>query len=120
MAKAKHLQTGQKGEALAAELLEGKGFEILERNYRIGKAEIDLVVRKDGLLVFVEVKTRTNLTYGMPEDFVSKHKVKLVTAAAEHYTYSHNWLQNIRFDIVAIILHPNGTSEITHFEDAFY
>lgn len=120
MAKPKHLQTGQKGEALAADLMISKGFEVLERNYRFRKAEIDLIVRKDTLLVFVEVKARSNLMYGMPEEFVSKHKIKLVTAAAEHYTYSNKWHHNIRFDIIAIIFYPNGTSDIMHFEDAFY
>ncbi|MFN8353508.1 MAG: YraN family protein [Spirosomataceae bacterium] len=120
MKKASHLEIGQKGEALAAELLVGKGFVIIEKNYRFKKAEIDLIAQKDSLLVFVEVKTRTNVTFGMPEEFVSKHKIQLITMAAEEYTYQHKWHQSIRFDIVAVVVKPNGETEVEHFEDAFY
>lgn len=115
----KHLETGQIGEEAAARFLEQKGYQVLERNYRYKKAEIDLIVRKENLLVFVEVKTRTNLAFGMPETFVSARKAQLITKAADEYIFANNWHGNIRFDIVAVII-KDQQMELEHFEDAFY
>ncbi|MDN5203330.1 YraN family protein [Fulvivirgaceae bacterium BMA10] len=115
---AKHLKTGKKGEELAVEFLQKKGFEIIERNYRIGKAELDIIAKNENLMIFIEVKTRTNNRFGFPESFVDRRKENLITEAAEQYTYDCQWHGNIRFDIIAISLKPN--LEIEHFEDAFY
>jgi putative endonuclease len=117
---AKHLETGKNGEDLAVIFLEEKGYKILDRNYRSGRAEIDIIVKKDIFLVFVEVKSLTNTKFGNPEISVTPNKVKLVTKAADNYVFQNNWLQQIRFDIVSIIFKPNEEPEITHFEDAFY
>lgn len=117
---AKHLETGQKGEDLAVELLLQKGYEILERNYRNGRAEIDIIAQKDIFMVFVEVKSLTNTKFGNPEIGVTKHKVKMVTKAAANFVIENNWHQQIRFDIVSITFKANEEYEITHFEDAFY
>ena len=116
---AKHLETGKQGELEAAQFLVSKGYEIIAKNYRQSHAEIDLIVKKGIFLVFVEVKTRTNLQYGMPEQAVSSHKVNLITRAANHYIFDTDWQGQIRFDIVSVIFGKNGT-EIAHFEDAFY
>ena len=116
---APHLLLGQQGEETAAKMYQEKGFEIIQRNFRSGKAEIDLIVKKGNLMVFVEVKTRTSVAFGMPEEDVTKRKAKLIVNAAEQYTYDHHWQFNVRFDIVAIIITKENT-EITHFEDAFY
>lgn len=115
-----HLDTGRRGEDLAARLLLGKGYELLARNYRAGRGEIDLIARKENLLVFVEVKTRTNLAFGMPEAAVSKRKAALVTQAADAYIFSTDWHGNIRFDVVAVVFRPGREPEVAHFEDAFY
>jgi putative endonuclease len=117
---AKHLETGKKAEDLATHFLEQKGYEILARNYRYGRAEIDIIVKKDIFLIFVEVKSLTNTKFGNPEINVTKNKVKLVTKAAGNFVYSTNWQQQIRFDIISVIFKPNQETEITHFEDAFY
>jgi putative endonuclease len=116
---ARHLETGQRGETLAAEHLTAQGYEIVARNYRAGRGEIDLIVRRGDWLVFVEVKTRTNLAYGYPEAAVSERKAALVVATAEAYVFEVDWKKHIRFDVVAVVFSPAGT-QLEHFEDAFY
>lgn len=110
--------TGQQGEQWAADFLIEKGYTILEKNFRYKKAEIDLIVRKDKLIVFVEVKTRTNLEFGEPEEAVSKNKVRVIVAGAEEYIKQIGWFHDIRFDIIAI--HLQNKPQILHIEDAFY
>jgi putative endonuclease len=115
---AQHNETGKQGEDHAVRYLQDNGYEIVARNYRHQHAEIDLVAKKGKLLIFVEVKTRTNVAYGNPEEFVSYTKAKLVMRAAEHYVFAHDWLFDLRFDIVAITL-KNNEVHIKHIEDAF-
>lgn len=113
------MQTGAEGENAAAEFLVGKGYEILERNYRCGRAEIDLIVRKKNWLVFVEVKTRSSSSYGFPEEFVDNAKEQLILMAAENYIYKIDWQGNVRYDIISVL--GSGVHRgIEHFEDAFY
>ncbi|QKZ11297.1 YraN family protein [Spirosoma sp. KUDC1026] len=116
---AQHNETGKQGEAEAVRFLEEKGYEIIARNYRHQHAEIDLIARKGKMLIFVEVKTRTNLSFGNPEEFVSYTKAKLVMKAAEQYVFATNWTHDLRFDIVAVTLSDNER-RIKHVEDAFY
>jgi putative endonuclease len=113
------MQTGSDGENLAAEYLTGKGYEVLERNYRVGRAEVDLIVRKGNWLVFVEVKTRSGSAFGFPEEFVDREKEGNVLFAAEWYMNSVNWEGNVRYDIVSV-LGVGWDREVSHFEDAFY
>ena len=80
---AKHLILGHKGEDIAADYLERHGYSILDRNWRCGHKELDLVVTKDNVVVFVEVKTRTSTDYGDPQDFVDIRKMRrIVTSSA--------------------------------------
>lgn len=107
---------GKYGEDLAVSYLEGKGFEVLERNYRHRKGEIDVIaLYKNVLLVFVEVKLRKDAAYGMPEMFVSATQQRGVIEAADAYIHAINWQKDIRFDIIAI-----SGNEVYHIEDAFY
>ena len=106
---------GLEGEHVAAEYLLGKGYQIVARNYRSARAEIDLIVKKDNWLVFVEVKTRSGSGFGFPESFVDKQKEQNILFAAENYMIQINWKGNVRYDIISIL---NGAIE--HFEDAFY
>jgi putative endonuclease len=110
------IEKGNAGEALAAEFLKKKGFEIVARNYRHRRAEIDLIIRRDNWTIFVEVKTRTSSYFGQPEEFVDAHKARMIFDAAEEYIFSTNWLGHIRFDIVSVKL--GSKPEIIHFEDA--
>lgn len=116
---AQHNEIGKQGEERAAHYLEQKGYQILERNFRHQQSEIDLIARKDKTMLFVEVKTRSNLSFGHPEEFVSYTKVRLIKRAAEHYIYAKDWHHDIRFDIVAVTL-ANEQIQIKHIEDAFY
>lgn len=114
----KNNELGQEGEQLAANYLKNKGWDILEMNYRYSRSEIDLIASKNSLLIFVEVKARTNTNYGLPEDFVEEKKDENIMKAADHYINEINWKENIRFDIISII--KKKTMEIEHIEDAFY
>jgi len=110
------IKTGNRGENLAADYLKKKGFEIVARNYRFKRCEIDLIARRDNWTIFVEVKTRSSLSFGQPEEFVSAQQVNRIFEAAEEFIFSTNWLGHIRFDIVSVKLGP--IPEVTHFEDA--
>lgn len=111
---------GQQGESLAAKFLQQKGYEIIVQNYRYRRGEIDLIAQKEQLLIFVEVKLRSSVAYGLPEETISENQQNLIMTTAEHYIEQNDWLHDIRFDIVAIQLSQNKLSEIIHFEDAFY
>jgi putative endonuclease len=109
--------TGKVGENRASEYLEANGYEILERNFRHKRAEIDLIVLwQNELLIFVEVKTRNNSNYGEPETFVTENQMLQIQSAADAYIHDINWEKDIRFDIVTI----NRKGEINHIHDAFY
>lgn len=113
------IKKGREGEEMAARFLIDKGFEIVERNYRHKRSEIDLIVKKDNWLIFVEVKLRSSDAYGYPEDFVDYKKAKNIVDGAEQYTYDKNWQGNVRYDIVSIRLQRDRT-EIIQIKDAFY
>jgi len=115
---AQHLETGKQGEDLAAQHLRRQLYDILERNFRHQHAEIDLIATKDNVLVFVEVKTRSNTSHGDPEVFVSWTKVRLLKRAAEQYIFAKDWPFDVRFDIVAVTFR-NGATQVRHLEDAF-
>lgn len=111
------IKTGNKGETLAAEFFQKKGFEIVARNYRYKKAEIDLIIKREDWVIFVEVKTRSSTAFGEPEEFVDDRKGYRIFDAAEEWIYSNNWHGHIRFDIVSVKL-DRATPLIEHFEDA--
>lgn len=110
---------GKTGENWAADYLQQQEYEILVKNYRYKHYEIDLIARKGNLLVFVEVKTRTNLDYGLPETFVNAKKEAYIRQAAEQYLYETNWQHNIRFDIIAITQLADALPQIVHLQDVF-
>ena len=88
----------------------------MQTNFRDGRKEVDIIVKKDNLLVFVEVKYRKNNEYGYPESFLSKAQEDRILDAAEEYIFQLDWQGEIRFDIISI--EANGT--LTHLEDAFH
>jgi len=110
------IKLGKEGERLAANFLAQKGFEVVYRNYRHRRAEIDLIVQQDDWLIFVEVKTRSSSSFGEPEEFVTAKKVRMMYDAAEEYIYSVDWKGHIRFDIISVKI--GNPVEIVHFEDA--
>ncbi len=116
---AQHNELGKKGEQLALELLEKKGYTILDKNWRYQKAEVDIIAQKGNTLAIVEVKTRSGTDFGSPQDFVKPKKIKLLVAAIDEYVTSKDLDVEVRFDIIAIIKN-GGSFSIEHFEDAFY
>ncbi|MET3025290.1 YraN family protein [Flavobacterium sp. UW10123] len=120
---AKHNELGKLGEDLAAAHLEENGYSIIERNFVIQKAEIDIIAQKDSILAIIEVKTRSNLDFGSPQDFVKQKKIQLLIKAVNAYINDRekDFEEDleIRFDIIAI--HKNEESfAIEHLTDAFY
>ena len=114
----KNKELGQEGEQLAANYLKKKGWHIREMNYRFSRSEIDLIASKNELLIFVEVKARTNTSFGLPEDFVDDKKAENIMKGADHYITEIDWNGDIRFDIISII--KQKTMELEHIKDAFY
>ena len=109
---------GKVGEDLAQKYLEQKGYEVLERNYRYKKAEIDLIAQIASKIIFVEVKARSGTAFGNPEDAVTPQKEALIQLAAENYLFENGLDTEIRFDIIAILKIGNEY-KIEHIEAAF-
>ena len=116
---AKHNELGELGEDLAVEELEKNGYEIVERNWRYKKAEIDIIARKNEVLAIVEVKTRSSDYFGDPQDFVNTKKIKMLVEAVNEYVNSKDLEVEVRFDIIAIIKNENKLT-LEHLEDAFF
>lgn len=119
MSSGRHISTGRSGEQAAVEYLKKHGHIVLEKNYRNGKHEIDLISLSNGILVFTEVKTRTGTGFGMPEEAVNAKKRVTILKTAEQYILEHNRPEDIRFDILALQQQKDGSYKITVFEDAF-
>lgn len=115
---AEHNDTGKYGEEQACQYLVEQGYEILCTNWRTGSYEIDIIAKKSGTLCFVEVKTRSSDYYGSPEVFVTKTKQKNIIAAAARYADMHHSTEEIRFDIIALLIQGRQCS-IQHIQDAF-
>jgi putative endonuclease len=116
---AEHNELGKLGEELAVEFLEQNGYDILETNWTFQKAEIDIIAQKDSTLAVIEVKTRSSIAFGLPQDFVKPKKIQLLVKAVNEYIVSNDLDVDVRFDIIAINKDDN-TYKIEHFEDAFY
>ena len=111
-------ELGKLGEELAAEYIVKKGYQILERNWRSGHKEIDIIALQDDVLVVVEVKTRKTDDYGEPEIAVGRDKQRMLIRAADAYVRFKNLDVDVRFDIISIVITDNEP-EIEHIEDAF-
>ncbi len=116
---AQHNELGKKGEQLAVDFLIKNGYTIRDTNWRYRKAEVDIIAEKDGILAVVEVKTRSTIDFGNPQDFVNPKKIKLLVTAIDKYVISKDLDIEVRFDIIAIVK-ENNKFVIEHLEDAFY
>lgn len=108
------------GEKVAAHYLEKLGYQVIGRNYRTPMGEIDLILQKDELTVFVEVKTRSGLGFGFPEEAVTPSKRLHLLDAIQLYWQSEDRVEGSwRVDVVAVVGRPGGKEpEIAHFENA--
>ncbi len=120
MNKPEHIIVGQKGEQIATELMEKKGFKIIQRNWKMGHLEMDIIAGNKTDIVFVEVKTRTSTFSGRPEEAVDRLKQRRMVVAANAYIKYYHEERRIRFDIIGILLNKSGEIvEINHLENAF-
>jgi putative endonuclease len=110
---------GQKGEDIASDHLKGKGYRILHRNWISGKRELDIVAENKDVVVFAEVKTRTDDNLVHPRHAVTSEKQRNMMFAAESYIKRYNINKESRFDIITVISKGNATI-VEHIEDAFY
>jgi len=116
---AEHNDLGNLGETLAVEFLQKNGYAILETNWTFQKAEVDIIAQKGRVLAVVEVKTRSSIDFGLPQDFVKPKKIHLLVKAINEYVITNDLEVDVRFDIIAI--HKEGQQfKIEHLEDAFY
>ena len=113
------VEIGRNGEDLAVAYLEHKGYRILERNWRSGHKEIDIIAMDGDTLVVVEVKCRKSLNFGDPDIAVGVMKQRMLIYAAEAYLNYNNLDVEVRFDIISMVVTPQG-EHIEHIEDAFY
>jgi len=116
---AEHNDLGKLGEEMAVEFLQKNGYEILETNWTFQKAEVDIIAKKENILAIIEVKTRSSLDFGLPQDFVKPKKIQLLVKAVNEYVISNDIDIEVRFDIIAV--HKEGKSfAVEHLMDAFY
>ncbi len=108
-------ERGRQFEELARKYFVEHGFEILEKNWQAGHKEIDLIVKKDNQIVFVEVKSASSKRFGHPSERVDKRKIRNLSHAANQYILVNN-LQNVdmRFDVVTFV-----DDQLEHYENAF-
>jgi putative endonuclease len=110
---------GNWAEEKAVKFLIEKNYNILERNWRFKKYEVDIIAQCNKTMVFVEVKSRGTNAFGEPEMAVTRQKQKYLVAAADHYIREKNMEMESRFDIISILVINNNIT-VKHLEDAFY
>ena len=110
---------GMEGEQLAADYLAGKGYMIIDRNWRSSHKEIDIVAREGNEIVVVEVKTRNAPMRELPEQAVNRQKQRFLISAANAYARCFHISMDVRFDMV-IVVFDRGSHEIIHIRNAFY
>ena len=114
---AAHNELGKWGEALAAEFVEKQGYEILERDWKSGHHDLDIIARDEDTLVIIEVKTRRNRLFGDPEEAIDYKKRLSLQSAINHYLKSHRIKTSVRFDVISIVGMIGSTPEIDHIKD---
>lgn len=116
---AQHNELGKKGEQLAVDFLLENKYEIIERNYRFDRAEVDVIAKLNNVLAIIEVKTRSSTDFGNPQDFVKPKQIKRLVKAVDEYVTVNSMDVEVRFDIIAIVKEGNDF-KIEHLENAFY
>jgi len=112
------MKLGQKGEGIALSFLITKGYSIIERNYKTPMGEIDIIARDNETLVFVEVKTRESIEFGLPFESVDRRKRRKIAGVALSYLKRFDDLPPCRFDVLSIYFR-NGNPEFELIQDAF-
>lgn len=115
---AEHNDFGKQGEEAAVRYLVQHDYEILETNWRLGHLEADIIARKDGVIAFVEVKTRSGETFGEPETFVDRKKQRAYIKLANAYVLQKQCPDEARFDIISVVINKTGF-KLNHIQRAF-
>ena len=113
---AEHNELGRTGEDEAADYLAREGYHIIDRNWRSGHKELDIVCERDGVLVIVEVKTRRDARFGKPKDAVSENKIRRIVLAPDAYVRLNRIDLPVRFDIITVL---GKNRQLNHIIDAF-
>ena len=112
--QAPHLALGAWGERVAAHRYQRDGYRIIDRNWRCPSGELDLVVARDGVVVFCEVKTRRSTAYGLPAEAVDERRRRRLRAAAQWFSGHGRRFETVRFDVVSVL-----PGRVERFESAF-
>ena len=114
-----HNERGIEGEVRAAGFLRQMGFGIMERNWRFGRFEIDIIASREDVLHFIEVKTRHSDAYGFPEESVTRKKFANIKRAAEEFHFRNPEWREIQYDILSVSRRAGMKDEFVLFEDVF-
>lgn len=114
-------EIGSFGEALARDYLISKGYKILNMNFRNKFGEIDIICKKNNLLIFCEIKSRYSNSFGSPIESITCYKQKQIIKLSELYLISKKYYNfNVRYDIIEVIFNTITSSHIiNHVQDAF-
>jgi len=110
--KSRRLKLGKKAEDIAVDYLTGKGLKVVKRNFRLREGEIDIIAKDGNTFVFVEVKAKTGINYGLPEEMVGRHKQRKIIRTAELYLYM-NLVEDADWRIDVVTVRPKSRSKST-------
>ena len=116
---ASHNELGKWGEEMAAEYLLRQGYTIMERDWKSGHRDLDIIALDGNTVVFVEVKTRRNRLFTEPEMAVDYQKIRNLQQAANHYIKYRHINQEVRFDVITVVGSMNETPSVEHIKEAF-
>jgi putative endonuclease len=116
---ARHNLLGKEGEDLAAKWLLERGFSMLQQNWRHSYYEVDIIASKEGILHFIEVKTRRNSKFGEPEESVDEKKIRNLMKAAEEYQYQYPEWKRVQYNVLSVTIHPKNTTTYFFIEDIY-
>jgi putative endonuclease len=115
-----NIEVGKRGEDEVVKFLQKQGHKIVQRNYKNKLGEMDIIAKDGKTLCFIEVKTRTNLHFGYPQEAITRQKQKKLNRVALSYLKQYNLLNfPARFDIASVMLHNQNKSEIEIIKNAF-
>ncbi len=118
---AQHNEVGNWGEACAVQHLKEQGYTIVERDWRVGTKDIDIIAltHDERIMVFIEVKTRQSDDVADPTEAVTIKKMRSIASCANMYLKLNNITAEPRFDIITIVGHSAADAVVQHIEDAF-
>jgi len=121
MSKKENKITGGIGEDFACDYLEKNHYQILKRNFVSYRGEIDIIASNENEIIFIEVKTRTQVYCGLPSESVNMAKKKQLYKVAEYFLYSNHLLNSkVRFDVIEIYLYGSNSYQLNHIKDILW